>query len=214
MTRLRFRKFCLALLPLAFLLTGCDSGGSGGGKAIDNEFSMTITPSSSESAAAVPKVAQKDLNGYSFFVDTDDLDNVDDQAFVIYFNGNDSFSESNATQGLFGFVGRESGQPGTGEFTITGGATGTPTSSEFVGWLYEDLRDMQSAPFYVINSGTLTLSTSNDDKVSGIIGGTATAYTFTGTDYTTEVVNVSGTFTAKSLDTFVPYGSYAGSPAQ
>jgi len=201
------------LLPLAVFVTGCDSGGSGG-ESIDNEFSMTITPTSSGSASAVPKGAQKDLNGYSFFVDTDDLNNVDDQAFVIYFNGNDSFSESNATQGLFGFVGRESGQPGTGQFTITGGASGSPTSSEFIGWLYEDFSNTQNTPYYLIQDGTLTLSTSNDDKVSGTIGGTATAYTISETGVTTEVVEVTGTFTAKNLDTFVPYAQYAGGPTQ
>jgi hypothetical protein len=209
MKRLLLRLLGCALLPLV-LFVACDSGGSNGVD-LDNEFSFSITPVSS-SGSAVAKVSEKDLNGYSFFVDANDVDDVDDEAFVVYFSGNENFSQQNATQGLFGFVARNSGQPGTGDFDITDGADGTASSSDFVGWLYEDLGDTQNAPYYLIQNGTLSLSTSNDDEVTGQLSGTATAYTFTSTGITTDTVEVSGSFTAEDLNTYVPFNNYTDTP--
>ncbi len=203
---------CLVVLSL-LVLPACDSGGSSSEDEINHEFSLSITPTSSSANTAVPKVTEKELNGYSFFVDTEDIEQAEEQAFVIYMSGNESLSQENATQGLFGFLARRSTQPGTGEFTITDGSNGEPTTSEFVGWLYEDLTNTQSAPYYFLRSGTLNLSTSNDNEVSGTIRGTATAFTFTETGVTEETVEVSGSFTAKNLDTYVPFGEYANSPS-
>lgn len=202
MTRLVSTRVFLTVLSFAFVLAACDSGGSN--SEINNEFTLTISPTSSSSTSAVPKTTKKDLNGYSFFVNAEDVENVDEKGFVIYFNGSDSFSEQNATQGLFGFLARNSGQPGTGEYSITN----TSTSSAFAGWLYEDLTNRQNAPYYLIHDGSLSLSTSSDRKVAGSISGTATQYTFTSSGVSLDTVNVSGSFTAKSLDKFVPYSSY------
>lgn len=204
------RHLFLILLPFAFVLSACDSGGTNGEPEINNEFSFTITPSSSSTSAAVPKRTQKDLDGYSFFVDTDDIDGADDEAFVIYFSGNDSFSESSATSGLFGFAGRNSGQPGTGTFSITNDTGGGHSSSNFIAWLYEDVENTQSAPYYFFQSGTLSLSTSNDDEVSGQLSGTAIEYTVTSSGFTTDTVDVSGSFAAEDLDTYVPFDNYTG----
>jgi hypothetical protein len=202
------RSFCLALVPLLFVLTACDSGGSN--TEIDNQFSLTIS-SSSSSTAAVSKKTKKDLSGYSFFVDAEDVDDVDDDAFVIYLSGNESFSEQNATEGLFGFMARNSGQPGTGEYSITD----DPSSSEFGAWLYEDLTDRESgAPYYFIHNGSLSLSTSTDRKVAGSISGRATEYAFTSTGVSLDTVDVSGSFTAKRLDTYVSYSNYADPSGQ
>lgn len=207
-----FRFLLALLLPAFFVISACDSGGSNE-EEINHEFSLSITPASNAEAAA-PKVSAKDLNGYAFFVDTDDIEEVEEQAFVVYFSSNESLSQQNATHGLFGFVARQSSQPGTGEYTITNGANGEPTASEFIGWLYEDLSSTQSSPFYLIQDGTLDLSTSNDNEVSGTISGTATAYTYTNSELTHETVDVSGSFTAKNLDSYVPFNEYTGAPGQ
>jgi len=204
------RPLLLALLPLLFVLSACDSGGTNDEPEIDNEFSFTITPTSSSSSVAVPKRTQKDLNGYSFFVDTGDIEDVDDEAFVIYFSGNDSFSENSATNGLFGFAGRNAGQPGTGSFSITDNPEDGHASSDFIAWLYEDAENTRSAPYYFFQSGTLSLSTSNDDEVSGQLSGTAIEYTVTSSGFTTDTVEVSGSFAAEDLDTYVPFDNYTG----
>lgn len=208
------RILLVLLLPVFFGISACDSGGSNE-EEVNHEFSFTITPTSSSSTdGAVPKISEKSLNGYSFFVDADDIEEVEEQAFVVYFSGNESLSQQNATQGLFGFVARQSSQPGTGEYTITDGSNGQPTSSEFVGWLYENLTNTQGSPYYFIQSGTLELTTSNDNEVSGTITGTATAYTFSSSGVTEETVDVSGSFTAKNLDSYVPFDEYTGTSGQ
>lgn len=198
----------LALLPFAFLVAACDSGGASE-DGINNQFSFTITPTAS-SSTAFQKQSQKDLDGYSFFVDAGDIAEVDDEAFVIYFNGNESFSEDNATNGLFGFAARDAGQPETGSFSITDGSDETRSSSAFIAWLYEDLQNTQNAPYYLFQSGTLSLSTSNDEEVSGQLSGTAIEYTVSASGLQTDTVEVSGSFTAEDLDTYVPFGNYTG----
>jgi hypothetical protein len=201
------RILCLVLLPLVFTLTACDSGGSGSD--IDNQFTLTISSSSSSSTAAVPKETKKDLNGWSFFVDTEDVEEVDEQSFVVYFNDSESFSQQNATQGLFGFVAQRSSQPGTGDYTISDQSS----SSNFVAWLYEDLDNTQSAPFYLIHDGTVSFETSTDNKVVGTLSGKATEFEFTSTDMSLDTVDVSGSFTAKNLDEFVDFSNYTDAPA-
>lgn len=200
------RVLFLLLLPFALALTSCDSGGSGEAD-VNNQFSFTITPTSS-STSALQKRSQKDLNGYSFFVDTDDVAEVDDEAFVIYFSDNESFSEDDATNGLFGFAARDSGQPDTGSFTITDESS--RSSSAFIAWLYEDVAETQSTPYYAVQDGTLSFSTSTDDKVAGTLEGTAIEYKFTSSGFEQDTVEVSGSFTAEDLDTYVSYGSYIG----
>lgn len=202
MTRLRsIRALCFALLPLLFVFAACDSGGSN--STIDNQFSLTIT-SSSSSSAAVSKNTKKDLNGWSFFVDTGDVEEVDEQSFVVYFSNSESFSKENATQGLFGFVARTSSQPDPGDYSISD----QPSSSDFVAWLYEDLSNTQGAPYYVLHDGTVSFETSTDNKVEGSISGTATEYEFTSSGVSLDTVDVSGTFTAENLDDFIDFSNY------
>lgn len=211
-----FRLLLALLLPFFFLVTACDSGGSNEEEDINNSFSFSISPtSSSSSAEAVPKVSEKDLNGFSFFIDTQDIDEAEEQAFAIYFNNEESFSEENATEGLFGFVARASTQPGTGSYTLTSGRDGEPPSSDFIGLLYEDMSAQSTggAPFYVFESGTLELTTSNDNEVSGQITATATAFSYEGSgenlELTEEEVEITGNFTAENLNTYIDFGQFA-----
>ena len=202
------RSIALVLLPLLFVLSACDSGGANK-EDINHEFSFTINPISSSSKAGVPfKNGQRSLDGFSFFVDADDIEEVDESAFVIYFNGNKSFSEEQATKGTFGFVVRESNQPDTGTYNLTSGQDGGLNSTAFVGWLYEDLGDSQGAPYYILEGGSLNISESSNNKVSGSITGRATAVTITSSGVTEEPVEISGSFTAKNIDNYVAFNAY------
>lgn len=210
-----FRLFLALLLPVFFFVSACDSGGSNE-EEINNSFSFSISPtSSSSSAEAVPKVSEKDLNGFSFFVDTQDIDEADEQAFAVYFNSEESFSEESTTEGLFGFVARASTQPGTGSYNLTSGRDGEPPSTDFTGILFEDVSTQSTggAPIYVFESGTLELTTSSDDEVSGQITATATAFSYEGSgqdiELTEEEVEITGSFTAKDLSTYVDFGQFA-----
>lgn len=213
-----FRIFLALLLPAFFFLSACDSGGSNEEEELNNEFSFTVTPtSSSDTEAAVPKISQRDINGFSFFVDTDDIEEVDEQAFVVYFSGSDTFSQQNATQGLFGFVGRKSSQPGNGDYTLVDAYEQTDPASAFVGFLYEDFQNIGTAnslPYYIIRSGTLTVTESSDNEVSGSITANATAFTISGDQYTEERVEITGEFSAENLDSYVPFGEYTTTPGQ
>lgn len=212
-----FRILLALLLPAFFVLSACDSGGSNGEEALNNEFSFTITPtSSSNSNAAVPKIEQKDLDGFSFFVDTDDIEDVEEQAFVIYFSGGEDFSQQSASQGLFGFLARQSSQPGTSTYNLTDGSTGEPSPSDFMGFLFENAENMaaQDTPYYVFQSGSVTITESSDNEVAGSVSASAIGYTFTGTEYTEETVEITGEFTAENLDTYVPFGQYTETPAE
>lgn len=198
-----FSTLLAAFLPLLFVLSACDSGG--GNEDFQNEFTMTIEPASSSGSAASLEASTKNLSGFSFFYDAENPD-TGEQAFGIYLNHTESFSKDQATQGLFGYIARNSGRPSSGTYQFTSGEGGVQ-SSQFVGLLYEDFTRIQSAPFYVIQSGTLTLETSNSNKVAGSIEATGTSFTFTGSSYEQQEVTITGTFTAKDVETFVGFYS-------
>lgn len=201
-SRFSLRIFYVALLPLALLLQGCDSGGASAD--INNEFTLAIEPASSN-ATASEAASQATVSGFSFFYDAENPE-TGEQAFGIYLSNSQSFSSESASQGLFGFVARASGRPGTGTYDFANGDSGLG-ASQFVGFLYENIANIQSAPFYVIESGTLTLEASSGSKVSGSIDATATAYTFTNSGMTQETVTITGSFTAKDVETFVSFAT-------
>lgn len=208
------RFLLLAALPL-FLFSACDSGGSNDETEIDNEFSFTVTPASSSSTEdIVSKNSSKDLSGFSFFVDTADLEDVQEQSFMIYLSGDESSSQETLAQGLFGFIGRQSTQPDEGEYALAD-LQDSLSPTDFIGALYEDVQNIstaQGAPYYFVRSGTLDIQESNDDEVSGEVTAIATEYTIegSGTDVqlTEATVEITGQFTAKRLDAYVPVDQY------
>lgn len=191
----------LALLPLLFLFAACDSGGSN--TDVNNEFTLTIEPTSS-SATTPEAVSQATVNGFSFFYDAEHPE-TEEQAFGIYLSNDQSFSAQSSNQGLFGFVARASSRPGTGTYDFSNGET--LQDSQFIGFLYEDIGNPQGSPFYVIDGGSLTLNESSNSKVSGSIEATGTAYSYSGSELTQEPVTVTGSFTAKDVETFVPFST-------
>jgi len=192
----------VALLPLFLVLSACDSGGSNGG-AIDNEFTLTIEPSSSSSSSAAAKVQQEEINGFSFFYDAENPE-TDEQAFGIYLSDAESFSKQEATDGLFGFIARDGSRPAPDTYTF-GDLRADSEQSGFVGVLYRDFTNFQSAPFYLIESGTLTIKASSDDEVAGSIEASGTKITPTGSSFEEEPVTITGSFSAKDVETFVPF---------
>lgn len=189
----------VALLPLVLVLSACDSGGSND-NAVNNEFTLTIEPQSNSSSAAV-EAQQEEVNGFSFFYDGEDP-NTGEQVFGIYLSNEESFSEQSASDELFGFFARDSGQPSSGTYSFTDDPSGN--TGDFGGVLYKDIGDFQSAPFYVIDSGTLNLETSNDDEVAGSIQVSGTKFIITESSIEQEPVSITGEFSAKNVETFAP----------
>lgn len=191
------RLICTALLPLLFVFVACDSGGSSGEDDINNQFTLTIEPTSS-SGTTVKQ--QEEVTGFSFFVDAEDSEAVE-EAFAIYLSDEESFSSESASQGLFGWVALDASRPGTGEYNFN--SDGDVTANGFGAVLWEDIQNIQAAPFYIVEDGTLDLSESNDDMVSGSIDATGTKVTFTESGSSEEPVTITGSFTAEDIETFV-----------
>ncbi len=194
------RVLCVALLPFLFV-TACDSGGSNGGS-VDNQFSLTIEPASSSEATV--EAVQKELNGFSFFYEGENP-NTGESAFGIYLSDNESFSEQSATDGLFGWVARSSDRPDSGSYNFTDQPN--PGTTNFVGFFYEDFENFQNKPWHVIESGTIQINESSGNKVSGSIEATGTTFTFTDGGVTEETVTITGSFTAKDVETFVAFNN-------
>lgn len=202
------RSICVALLPLLFVFVACDSGGSNGGETeVNNEFTLNVSPKTNGSESATAKASRDTtIDGFSFFYTGQNQ--AGEEAFVIYLSGNDSFSPQNVQDGLFGFLARNSAQPSPGQYNMVDLDQGFD-SGNFIGLLYEDFGTdgFQDAPYYVPQGGTVDLSTSAEDEVSGTID-IPTAYKITinvesGTVDSTEV-SLSGSFTAKSAEEFAP----------
>ena len=188
------RVLCIALFPFLFA-TACDSGGSN--DSVDNQFSLTIEPTSS-SGTTVEQ--QEEVSGFSFFVDAEDTE-TEEEAFAIYMDNEESFSTESASQGLFGWIAWDASQPGTGEYNFN--SDGEVTENGFAAVLWKDVQNTQAAPFYVVEGGTLTLSESSDDKVVGSVDATGTKVTITPSGASEEPVTITGSFTAENIDTFV-----------
>jgi len=205
------RVLCIAFLPLFVGLAACDSGGSNGGS-VDNEFSMDVSPKGSDSGSSAAKALRDTtIEGFSFFYagQSSGGENV----FGLYLSESESFDTPQ--QGLFGFFVRNSQRPGAGSYNLVGPGQGLVgpgqgfDSGNFIGMVYEDFGDsFRDTPFYVPQEGTVDLSESTGDKVSGTVD-IPTAYAITYDLSTsppsadTTEVTITGSFTAKSVENFV-----------
>lgn len=197
--------FTIGLLPFFFVLSACDSGGSNGGETVNNEFTLTIEPTSSNGSSASSKAWQEadpeEISGFTFFVDEENPE-TGEQVFGVYLSDEESFSEQSATDGLFGFLARSSGQPSTGSYSFTDDPSGID-EEDFSGVLYRDFSDFQSAPFYVIESGTIDVETSSNDEFAGSIDASGTRYTVTQSSVEQQPVSITGEFSAENVETFL-----------
>lgn len=214
-----FRNICILILPLFVVFTACDSNEDDGTQ-VQNEFTMDVTSTSSSSAVAPKSSPDTSLEGHSFFVSQENPDSGD-PVFAVYFNESDSLSETSAQQGLWGFVARQSDRPSAGKYTIvnTRETTGIDTE-DFIGLVYEDIgsqdpnTSLLEAPFHILTSGTLELTESSDNRVSGTIDGQGISFvldTSGSTPTYREIdVEITGSFTARNVDNFVPVSTQAG----
>lgn len=212
MTRFISYRLVLAIfLPILFVISACDSGGSNDEES--NEFSLQITTSTA-SAVAPKAVSDTTIDGYSFFY-SDQHPQTGEEVFSIYLSGNESFSEEGAQEGLFGFLARNTTRPSEGTYDLVDLDQGIE-SGDFVGVLFEDYGSdgYEDRPFYVPTSGTVTLSQSSSDRVEGSVDLNAHAISFdfsspTPTVDTTEV-DITGSFSARDVQKFANLATPSG----
>ena len=200
-----FRSFAVLLVAglLTLSLSACDSGGSND-TSVNNRFSLEIT---STGGSAVAKSANETIEGYSFFVEGEDPQ-TGDQAFGLYFADEQDLSQQSAQQGLFGFVARASSRPGTGSYTVSD-ADGDITSGAFIMVLYKNI-GTNMGTYYIANSGSFEVTTSNDDRVEASVDVQATQFSFDANNQmTTETVSITGSITAENADVFLGFSGYA-----
>lgn len=189
--------FHFALLSLIFVLSACDSGGSND---VSNNFTFEVI-----SFGATPEVrtaktpTDTTISGFSFFYSGENSEG--EEVFGIYLSENESFSGQDVQQGLFGFVARNSERPSEGTYDLTRLGEGV-ASGDFIGALYTGFSEtnFRGSPFYIPQRGSVTIDKSSSDEVVGSVNLTATAVTSSDSSR----VNISGDFTAKSVENFVP----------
>lgn len=198
-------RFILAVfLPVLFVISACDSGGSNGDETT-NEFSLTVTTTNSSGAMA-KAVSDTTIRGYSFFYAGQNPD-TGEEVFSIYMSGNDSFSDQSAQDGLYGFLARQSSRPNAGEYDVVH-LEQEIDSGNFIGVLFEDVGSSGSnnEPFYVPDGGTVTLTSSTSDRVEGRVDLTAEAISFNFSGATASIdttdVQISGEFSARNVEQF------------
>lgn len=204
MRALSSRYILAVFLPVIFVLSACDSGG-GNEDETTNEFKLDVTTSSSSEATA-KAVSDTTIRGFSFFYAGEDPE-TGQKIFSIYMSGNDSFSQQTAQEGLYGFLARNSSRPDAGDYDVVHLEEGID-SGDFIGVLFEEVSSNGSydKPFYVPDSGTVTLTKSTSDRVEGRLDLTAKAITFnfSGTTATVDTtdVQISGEFSARDVQQY------------
>lgn len=202
-----------AVLPLFLVLAACDSGG-GNEEEINNQFQLEISEvGETETAnATVAAKDQKELTGFSFFAEGTDPE-TGESGFGLYLSDDESFGEDSAQQGLFGLAVRQGGRPSTGSHAITASEDGIDLGNSMGMILFEDVGEIQNgASYYIGTGGSIDFETSNDRRVSGTFDVEAMHVQFQFDNSTGEVsgdttdVVITGQFTAKNADTFLPPG--------
>lgn len=188
-----------AVLLLLLIGSGCDSGGDSAD--FKNDFSLTIQSLNPRTETATRKSSQKDLSGFSFFYDGENPDSGK-QVFVIYLSDSENFSSQNVTQGLYGFIATLSERPEPGTYQLTS-PNPILVPGEFSAVVYEDFANPQQVSFHVVGNGRLTIGASTQNRVVGSINATGTSYLPSDSSGTQKAINVNGSFTAKSVGSFV-----------
>lgn len=179
MRRYSFHLFLSLLLALTF--TACDSdengdgNGNGGGGDVGN---VSVTLSGGVDGS---------FSGNAFFV----IDEDDEVDFAI---GLFSGAITNPNAGEIVVLGRDGDRPGPGTYTIDAEAS----EANFFGAYVENLGNFASATLVSAQSGTLEITSSSSDEVSGTFSFTGQAFTGSGTQL--GETTVSGQFTAEFID--------------
>lgn len=140
-----------------------------------------------------------------------------ESGFGLYLSDEASFGEESAHQGLFGLAVRKGGRPSTGSHAINTSEEGIDLGSSMGMILFEDVGEIENgASYYVGTGGTVDVETSNDRRMSGTFEVEAMHVQFQFDSSTGEVsgdttdVVITGEFTAKNADTFLPPGAAPG----
>lgn len=207
-------SLCLAAM-VGLTLIACDSGGdSGTDSSFQNEFSFDVTEVSGSNAAetAAQGNAVETLEGFSFFFDGTNPESGD-QSFVVYFTQENALNDGSASDGLFGFVFRESLRPGNNTYNFVSLDSEPDLQTDFGLMLVENIGDFGTAggsySWYLGEGGTIEMTTSDNDRVNATINAEALKVSFGGSTTDTTRVRIEGTFSARGTDSFVRFSPFA-----
>lgn len=157
MTRfLPFNGLLLLAAALILSLSACDSGGS-------NEEEPDVEEGRVE--ISINGDASGTFDGYAYFFDVVD-DSTGESAFGLILNNTNSANQS----GQYIWIARESSRPGTGQydFAAIDEENSDLRPDQFIAVALSVVNDDSAmGSIYFSNGGTLTLTSSSDDKVAG-----------------------------------------------
>jgi hypothetical protein len=199
----------LLAVAVGMATVACDSGGDNDAAPdVQNEFSFDVTTVSASGEAVTADEHETTLNGFSFFYEGTAPD-TDEELFVVYFTEGDVLNEASSSEGLFGFVAREGLRPQSGTYPFVSFESGGDVQSEFGMILFENVGNVGteggSLSWYIVDGGTIDLTTASDERVEGTISAEAINLTIDGTTSDSTRVTIDGTFTARTAESFVGF---------
>ena len=226
---LRVSTFILliALVPLLFAMSACDSGGTNEAE-VDHEFTLNVTPASfSPAGQSLATVEDTSLSGYSFFQNPPATQAPPGlNPFLLYLNENATLEEQENQEGLLGFMKTLGGRPGNGEYPIEEFSSDAFQDGEAFTFVlyynYEKLldNDLDGFTYYSVLDGTISFDVASDTRVSGTIDAVAEAVRIVqpdstrGYEYRRDTTEVSGSFTARDAETVLSAPSGLPSPGR
>jgi hypothetical protein len=158
----RFSLHALLSLFLALSFAACDSAddgdgdGNGGGNVDSGEFAVDFGGGLDGS-----------FEGNAYFAVVEDDDYPGGRAFVLFMTDSDLTSGQTQSTQYIAFV-RIGDRPGTGTYNLADAQGEDPTDTEGVTYgIYINSSGQTSGTFLASQSGTLTISESSSDEVSG-----------------------------------------------
>lgn len=191
--------FLLLAIAFTFSLSACDSGGSN--EEDDDDISEV---DDGEAAVSIDGDPSGSFDGYAYFFDV-----VDEEEGEPYFGLmlNNTDSETPGQSGQFIWIARQSSRPSSGQydFATIDEETTDLQSDQFVAVALSIVEEDNTTAYYLSHGGTLTITSSSDDRVAGSFSIEASGFQFNSETQENEEVDVTleGTFDANPADTFV-----------
>lgn len=186
-------------LALLFVLVGCDSSGSvddDKSPSFDNSFSLKVTNSEGR---------VHNLEGFAYFA-TGEVAETGEEAFVLYFIDDESFTQTGASTGLFGLAVRNSGLPGPGQYAVSQDDDDFERGSTFMMILFENVGD-QLGTVYNIDGGSINFDTSTSSRIGGALNLQASSFSFADEDGGEDRVTIKGAFQSPGVNSLFGLGS-------
>lgn len=178
---------------LALMPTACDSN-----DAIDEDDqqrgSVSLQISGDKDAS---------FEGFAFFGEAEDPETGED-VFLIYFSETETVT---GEAGRYGFIGRNSGRPGTGTYSVVDVSQDNDDIPDDQFVMVATLGSTESgAVSYVSQGGEVTFTRSSSDRLKGSFEVSAAGFQFTGGEGQELDVAIEGSFDAVGNDNiFVPF---------